>query len=229
MFKYFDFELFHKLFRKGKASQRNFEFISLTAIEAYGIRRIYQNNYLKHILPPLNYTTIITAARIHARVYAALFSQPNQNILNAAIDVITHITSSGQINYNAVHIRRFEEECPCLFCRLTNVSHFSSREVPVDSPKWQILKKYDVYPKNCTVPGESKCWSDLEYSHPLCNMTSASLAEIINLGNRTHYPLYIVADNLHSAHTKQLIHGLGAFSWHNKELEHIRRSHGITS
>ena len=199
--------------------------IKLTSANIYSIKRVYKHSELAHFLPPLTDAVIAEAARIHARVYSTIFSWPDENILDAAKDIVDFL--GGE--YNAVHIRSFEETCPCLYCRLTNVSHFSSREVPVDSPKWQMLKKYDVYPKNCTVPGESKCWSDLEYSHPLCNMTSASLAEIINLGNRTHYPLYIVADNLHSAHTKQLIHGLGAFSWHNKELEHIRRSHGITS
>jgi hypothetical protein len=122
----------------------------------YGYRWFSGGPY-KEKLPPADEATIRDISKLFIRVYAALWSSPKDYILNPAKWIIQNSLQGG-FGFVAVHKRSLEGQCTGILNRNTQLSEFSPKELPMESPEWAA--------------------ENLKRAHPLCDMS-------LNFVNRT--------------------------------------------
>ncbi|KAJ1440140.1 hypothetical protein B484DRAFT_162535 [Ochromonadaceae sp. CCMP2298] len=123
-------------------------------------------------LPPLSKTTVDAVSAHYVKVYAALWSNPDPSILQAA-DWLIHLHLLPSLHYSAVHKRSLDGGCGKIMTENTHVSDFDPKELPMDAPEWK---------------------GDLRAHHPLCEMTLSFANATMALHGHAGEPLFVAFD-----------------------------------
>jgi len=138
--------------------------------------RLYSMNEFDTALPPFRgskYNTTLRDLSVHfLRVYAALWSSPQEKILRATESFIYHFLD-GNLQYNAIHKRMFEGLCSFILGTNTQAQDYSMNELPMTHHEWN---------------------NNLLTNHPLCEMSFSFVNETLKMHHREKSKLFVAYD-----------------------------------
>ena len=144
---------------------------AIAAEEAFFVMKVWgREKEWKIKLPPLNKETILDISLHFLRVYAALWSSPSKELVDAGKWIISqHLDFSCR--YTSVHKRQMEGKCNNIMYQNARISDFSPQEVPLDREDWRNHR-----------------------NHPLCEMPLDFIRQVQELNHKSKSKIFISFD-----------------------------------